>query len=335
MVGSDRGVGDVGRRDLIAGAGATAAMALAGRAAAQSPSVDNLPIVDSHIHLFDGSRPQGAPYLGSKAYRAVSHISLPSGYQPLATPTGIVGAVVVEASSWVEDNLWMLEVSDANPIMLGVVGNLNPSKPEFGEYLGRFRKNPLYRGIRFSRFYTGKGADVALDPDMTARLRLLADADLTLDNANPTMDLLKANLLLSQAIPELRIIADHLPSFDPTPEVMPAYQDLIKRLVDRPNIFVKLTEVYHPRDDNGVIVKDYETLRARLDYLYTAFGEDRVMFGTDYPNSYGVATIAEEVGLMKRFFADKPRAAAEKYFWKNSAKIYKWKKRTDNQPSLT
>jgi predicted TIM-barrel fold metal-dependent hydrolase len=72
-----------------------------------------------------------------------------------------------------------------------------------------------------------------------------------------------------------------------------------------------------------VIVRDYETLRARLEYLYSAFGEDRVMFGSDYPNSYGIATIAEEVELMKRFFSTKSRERAEKYFWKNAVRIYK------------
>jgi predicted TIM-barrel fold metal-dependent hydrolase len=102
----------------------------------------------------------------------------------------------------------------------------------------------------------------------------------------------------------------------------------------RPNIFVKLTEVYHPRLADNVIVRDYEFLRARLEYLYDAFGEDRVMFGTDYPNSYGVATIPEEVGLMKRFFSNKPREAAEKYFWRNSAQIYKWIRRAPDQPDL-
>jgi len=102
-----------------------------------------------------------------------------------------------------------------------------------------------------------------------------------------------------------------------------------------PTVFVKLTEVYHPRLADGVIVKDYEPLRARLEYLFDAFGEDHVIFGTDYPNSYGVATIPEEVGLMKRFFSAKSREAAEKYFWKNSARVYTWIKRADNQPSLT
>jgi hypothetical protein len=80
-------------------------------------------------------------------------------------------------------------------------------------------------------------------------------------------------------------------------------------------------------------VKNYEFLRARLEYLFQAFGEDRVMFGTDYPNSYGVATISEEVGLMQQFFSTKTRAQQEKYFWQNSSKIYKWVKRSDDQPT--
>ena len=58
-------------------------------------------------------------------------------------------------------------------------------------------------------------------------------------------------------------------------------------MATRPNIFVKLSEVYHPRSD-GVIVRDYGFLRERLDSLFEASGEDRVLFD---PSSYGVATI--------------------------------------------
>jgi predicted TIM-barrel fold metal-dependent hydrolase len=149
------------------------------------------------------------------------------------------------------------------------------------------------------------------------------------------MDLMQANVLLADAIPTLRIIMDHLPSFDPTPANQQAYEAIVKEMAARPNIFVKLSEVYHPRLTDGVIVKDYEPLRARLEYLFSAFGEDRILFGSDYPNSYGVATIPEEVELMKRFFSTKSREAAEKYFWKNSARVYKWVKRAGDQPSLT
>jgi L-fuconolactonase len=324
-----------GRRNFLAGAAATVAVAASRGVSAQSASVDHMPIIDAHIHLFDNTRPLGAGYMGSQAYRALSKPSLPSMFSALARPVGVVGAIVVESSFLIDDNLWYLETCRADPFMVGVSGNLNPSMREFGQYVTHFHKDPLFRAIRASHFYSADNGKVTLDPVQVANLKLLAQADLALDTANPSMDLMNANVMLADAIPELRIIMDHLPSFDPSPENQQAYETVVKEMAARPNMFVKLTEVYHPRLSDGVIVKDYTPLRTRLEYLYAAFGEDRVMYGSDYPNSYGVATVPEEVGLMKRFFATKSRAAAEKYFWKNSARIYKWTPRAPDQPKLT
>jgi len=316
--------GDVlSRRAFVTSAVAAATAAAAGGALAQSPSVDDIPIIDAHIHLFDGTQPLGAGYMGSPAYRAISKTSLPSMYSPQARPAGIIGAVVVESSFWIDDNLWYLQQCRTDPIMMGVSGSLNPAQSDFGRYVTHFSKDPKFRAIRSSRFYDVANGKVTLKADQVANLKLLAEADLALDTANPTMDLMQANVQLADAIPNLRIIMDHLPSFDPTPGNQQAYEAVVKGMADRPNIFVKLTEVYHPRLTDNVIVRDYEPLRTRLDYLFGAFGEERVMFGTDYPNSYGVATIAEEVGLMKRFFSTKSRETAEKYFWKNALRIYK------------
>ena len=297
------------------------------------PSVDGIPIIDAHIHLFDGTRPQGAGYMGSAAYREKSKTSLPNLYAPLARPSGVVGAIIVESSGWVEDNLWYLMVSQADPFMVGVSGRLDPYKPEFGEYVERYHRNPLYRAIRASRFYTNTDGKVTLDKVAVDNLKLLAQADLAQDTANPSMALMTANVMLADAIPSARIIMDHLPSFDPTPENQAAYEAVVKEMAARPNIFVKLSEVYHPRIDSKQVVDDYARLRDRLEYLFGMFGEDRVIFGTDYPNSYGVATISEEVGLMKKFFATRTRAQAEKYFWRNAARVYKYVKRTNDQPS--
>jgi predicted TIM-barrel fold metal-dependent hydrolase len=313
---------------------AVAAGAVASAGAAHAQSQADIPIIDAHIHLFDGRRPLGAGYMGSQAYRALSQTSLPQMYAPLARPTGIVGAIVVESSGWIDDTAWYLEQCRADPIMVGVCGSLDPASADFGRYLTRFHKDPFFRAIRSSRFFEETNGKVALKPDQVASLKLLAQADLALDTANPSMGLMTANVRLADAIPTLRIIMDHLPSFDPTAENRAACEAVVKEMAARPNIFVKLSEVYHPKPD-GTIVRDYAFLRDRLDYLYAAFGEDRVIFGSDYPNSYGVASIPEEVALVRRFFSTKPRAAAEKYFWKNSARVYKWIKRTDDQPTLT
>lgn len=335
MSEKDSRIGGVNRRDFLAGAAAAVTTAAAGRARAQSANVDDIPIIDSHIHLFDGTRPLGADYMGSAAYEAVSKTSLPSMYAPLAKPAGIVGAIVVESSSWVDENLWYLEVCRANPIMVGVSGTLDPACADFGRYVEHFHKDPLFRAIRVWRFYESESGRVRLDPEQVVNLKLLAQADLALDTANPSLDLMQANVLLADVIPNLRIIMDHLPAFDPTNGNRPHYESLVKQMAARPNIFVKLSEVYHPRLSDAVIVRNYSFLRDRLEFLYDAFGEDRVMFGSDYPNSYGVATIPEEVALPKRFFAKKSRLAAEKFFWRNSARVYKWVKRLPEQPSWT
>ncbi len=57
------------------------------------------------------------------------------------------------------------------------------------------------------------------------------------------------------------------------------------------------------------------------------------MFGSDWPNSVGTATIAQAVALMKEYFSDKPRIQAEKYFWRNAAHIYKWRPRLPSSPN--
>lgn len=320
----DRPESGVNRRTFLAGAAAATARTALGRSAAQSPGVDEIPIIDTHIHLFDGMRPLGADYLGSPAYQAISKTSLPSMYSPQARPAGIIGAIVVESSSWIDENLWYLEKCRTDPIMMGVSGTLDTGLSIFGKYLEHFHRDPLFRAIRarIFPFYDEDNGKVTLKPEHVSNLKLLAEADLTLDTANPGMGLMRANVLLADAIPNLRIVMDHLPSFDPTPENQKAYELVVKDMAERPNIFVKLTEVYHPRLSDGVVVRDYEMLRTRLEYLYSAFGEDRVLFGSDYPNSYGVATIAEEVGLMKRFFSTRSRDSAEKYFWKNAMRIY-------------
>jgi predicted TIM-barrel fold metal-dependent hydrolase len=82
------------------------------------------------------------------------------------------------------------------------------------------------------------------------------------------------------------------------------------------------------------VVSGLAAHRARLDLLMETFGEDRVVFGSDWPNSVGIATLAQIVELTRSYFATRSHAAAEKYFWKNSLQAYKWVKRSANQPSL-
>src|SRR5262245_47312718 len=329
------------RRDFLSRAGATAA------AAAMPWSFDSLalaqhrpseaqtsaiPIIDSHIHLFDPDRPQGAPYSGPPPTPGQRPIAAyPERYRKLAVPLGVVGAVKVEASPWIEDNLWVLEVAQKDPIIVGVVGNLEPDKPEFPEYLERYHKNPLFRGIRYGNLWGRDIVKQSTNPAFIGGLKRLADADLVLDTANPRVPLLEAMIRISDAVPALRIVLDHLPALDPAEADRAAYDAALQELGKRPQIFVKLSEIIHRV--NGQVSTELGAYRARLDRLIGVFGHDRILFGSDWPNSDGVAPVDKVFAIAKEYFLAQPRPVAEKYFWRNSVAAYKWIKRDASQPA--
>ena len=319
------------RRTFMTGVAATATVAATARPLpAQAPPI---PIIDTHIHLFDPTRPQGAPYSGPKPAPGETPIAAyPERYRRLAVPLGVVGAIKVEASPWIEDNLWVLEVAERDPIMVGVIGNLEPDKPEFPEYLERYHKNPLFRGIRYGNLWGRDITKQSANPTFISGLKRLADADLVMDTANPRVPLLEAILRISDAVPALRIVIDHLPGLDPTEADQAAYDAALREIGKRPQIFVKLSSIIHRV--NGQVSTGLATYRARLDTLIGVFGEDRILFGSDWPNSDGVAPIDKVFAVAKEYFLTKPRPVAEKYFWKNSVAAYKWVRRDPSQPAV-
>ena len=290
-----------------------------------------MPVIDSHIHLYDPFRPQGVPW-PPKANKVLYQTSLPAQYRPIANPLGIVGAIEIECSSWLEDNQWVLDIANKEDIVVGTVGHLMPGTREFRPSLDRFRKNPLFRGIRYG---LGRQSGKDLEkPEFIADLKALADADLVLDTANPSVSLLADVVRVSELIPQLRIVIDHLPQMatPDEPTARASYDASMNVLRERPQVYVKVSEVLRRRD--GQIPTDLDFYRPRLDEIMDVFGIDRVLYGSDWPNSDNWLPVAVGFKLVQDYFRGKGRLAAEKYFWRNSNKCYRWVKRNDRQPSF-
>lgn len=288
-----------------------------------------VPIIDAHVHLFDATRPQGAPYTGSKDYKG--GVSLPAMYDVIARPAGIVGAIVVEVSPWLEDNLWILEQAQTDPMFVGVVGMLEPGKQDFPQTLERFTKNRLFRGIRYGKLW---GFDITRQVDNAVfidGLKRLASADLSLDTANPDIGLIQAVLRINDKVPDLRIVIDHLPGFEPKADEARAYRKLLGEFLHRPNLYAKLSNVEH-RVERQLRI-GLAANKARLDLMQETFGDDRLIFNTNYPQSVGTRTIPQIVQVMRDYYATRSRDAAEKAFWRNSQTFYKWARRAPDQPT--
>ncbi len=286
-----------------------------------------IPIIDTHIHLFDPRRPQGIPWPpkdNAKLYKP----ALPERYRQITGPLGVVGAIKVEASPWLEDNQWVLDVAAKDKIVVGVVGNLEPGKPEFAKNLERFHKNELFLGIRNGNLWDRNFKAVVDRPEAISDLKLLAQAGLTMDSANPNVDLMQDMVRLTDKVPNLRIVVDHLPQLQP----FASGQAVLKELAKRPQVFVKISAVFRKVD--GKIPTDVAFYRDTLDSICAIFGEDRVLYGSDWPNSDNMLPLPDGLKLVQTYFSTKSRAAQEKYFWKNSVVAYKWIHRDASQPKL-
>jgi L-fuconolactonase len=309
------------RRSLLIAGGAVGLAAT--HASAQSaPAV---PIIDSHIHLWDTTRPQGSVFPGPSRPGARPKVSAEIHRTELA-PEGVVGAIAVEASPWIEDNLWLLESCAADPFMVGAVGNLKPEAKEFPEYLERYNKHPLYLGIRYGNLWGYSIVEQVKNPAFMDGVKRLADAGLMLDVGNPKVDLMQAALRISDAAPNLTIVIEHMATFEPAPEEQPAFEAILREVRQRPQVYVKISAF--GRVGQMSAERPLSEHRARLDRLFEAFGEDRVIGG-----GYASKTSAD-LRLMREYLATKPKAVAEKFFWKNSAKAYRWTPRTPAQPRL-
>ena len=107
-------------------------------------------IVDTHTHLYDPTRPQGIPW-PNKDNELLYRTVLPKHFSETANPCDVTHTVVVEASVWVEDNDWILDLAKDAPSIVGFVGNLDPQQDGYIADLDRLSKNPLFRGLRLRR----------------------------------------------------------------------------------------------------------------------------------------------------------------------------------------
>ncbi len=297
---------------------------------AQTPAA--IPIIDTHIHLFDPTRPQGVPW-PDKNNAILYKPALPDRYRQLTAPFPIRGVIEVECSPWVEDNQWVLDIAARDKLIVGTVGNLDPGDPEFAKQLERFHRDPLFKGIRYGNIWNRNLSDELSKPKFIDGLKLLAQAGLSLDTANPDLTLIEAAVNATDKVPGLRMVIDHLPQLNPpaSKNDHDRYLAAIQELGKRSQVFVKISQVL--RRENGRVPLDPAFYRDRINLIWNHFGDDRVLYGSDWPNSDQSGDYAAVLNVVREFCKAKPISAAEKYFWKNSVAAYRWTRRDPSQPA--
>lgn len=309
----------VKRRQFIQAAAATALTSSQASVLSAQEKSKPTRVIDTHTHFYDPTRPQGVPWPPKKSpfYRKV----LPADFLSVASPVGVRETVVVEASEWVEDNQWVLDLAETNPSIVGLVGNLNPLDTKFKTHLSRFAKNPLFRGLRWRDKLVQFDGD--LEPLVDAA-KQLAELDLELDVLVP-FNLLPSVNRLAKAVPELRMVINHCGRPGDPKNISPQWKENVAKIAKQPNVYMKASGlIEQAKGEFGKSPADPEYYLPVLDHLWDHFGEDRLIYGSNWPVSKGGGAYKASYDVLHEYFSGKGTEVAEKYFWKNSLAAYRW-----------
>lgn len=301
------------------------AIGLAGAGIASGDNSAPRQIIDTHTHFYDPTRPEGVPWPGKDdklLYRTV----LPDDYKKFAKPLGVTGTVVVEASSRLEDNQWVLDLAEKDPFIVGLVGHLTPGTEDFAKHLQRFAKNRFFRGIRIGHaLIKQKLADESFVRD----LKRLAENDLELDiNGGPDMPADVARV--AKAVPELRIVINHVANVKIDGKAPPEdWHRGMQAAAANERVFCKVSALVEGTGHtDGKAPAEVDFYKPVLDAVWKLFGADRLIYGSNWPVSERFAPYAVVQKIVSDYFHSHGTEAAEKYFSRNALAAYKWVKRT-------
>ena len=306
------------RRSFLRHSATAAAGAAIGALAASAESASDQPLwaIDTHIHLYDPTRAQGVPWPPKNdALLYKPHLS--AAFGALAHASQVASAIVIEASPWLEDNQWVLDLVAHDPLIAAFIGHLNPGEPDFAAHLRRFSAYPLFRGIRLEARALAQGLG---SQNWEDDLRRVADANLTVDllgGATMLPDAIK----LARLAPNLGLVIDHLPFPEWDSDIEMAKKALA-HFSETPNVYAKVSAVVRAKD--GKPIEDAGVYKPRLDLLGEIFSLDRVLYGSNWPVSNHIAPYATVHKVVADYYNAKGREAADKFFVKNSAAAYRW-----------
>lgn len=309
----------ISRRSFVAGAATLAAAGALPCVASDEQSA----IIDTHTHFYDPEREGGVPWPGRDdkvLYRTV----LPRHFREVAAPCGVTGTVVVEASPLVEDNQWLLDLAKDEPFIVGIVGHLTPGEAAFAGHLRRFARSSLFRGIRVGHGELKKGLDSAALLD---DLKRLADHDLQLDlNGGPELPADAARL--AGKLPGLRIVINHCANLPIDGREPPAeWLAGMQAAAGHEQVWCKVSALVEGASRGGKQAPEEPAFYVPvLDALWKTFGEDRLIYGSNWPVSERYGSYATVFAIVEKYFRGKGNAAAAKYFAGNAAAAYKWRR---------
>ena len=293
-------------------------------------------ITDTHRHLWDLER-LNLPWLDNVP--ALKQGYLPADYLKAAKDTEIYRTVYMEVDAHADHKQKEIEdmtllCKSKEEIMHGMVISGNPGDSGFSEFLEFNSGNHYIKGVRQVLHTPEQPTKYCLSTEFMQGSRELGKRGLLFDICIRPAELQDAVELCRQ-IPETIFMLDHCGNADPYVvngqrrhdisssdstfvHTRENWQEGIRQLGRLDNVYCKISGIISRVESDW----NAKTLAPTVNACLDAFGEDRVVFGGDWPVCTLGASLSEWVAVLRQIIHNRPEIQQEKLFHINAERLY-------------
>lgn len=270
--------------------------------------------LDAHQHFWSYD-PAQYPWIppGSALHRDW----LPDDLAPLLATAGLDGCIAVQARQSVEESRWLLGLAARHPGIRGVVGWVDLRSAQVGAQLAELAAHPQFVGVRHV-VQDEPDDDFMRGADFLRGIGELRAHGLAYDILIYPRQL-PAAIALARRFPEQPFVLDHLAKPPIKTGTLSPWREQIRELAHAPNVLCKISGLVTEADHTAWQPADF---RPYLDIVFEAFGEDRLMFGSDWPVCLLAAPYAQVFALVRDYLAPLSSEAQAKVLGENAARFY-------------
>ena len=270
--------------------------------------------LDSHQHFWKYS-PQQHNWIDDSMV-SLKRDFLPNDLEPHLIENKIEACVVVQADQSEKETEFLLELATQYEFIKGVVGWVDLRAKNVEERLQFYSQNQNFKGVR--HIVQSEKQDFLLDPAFQNGIGKLGNLNLTYDLLIYSHQIEAAIKLVSQ-FPNQKFVLDHLAKPNIKNGKIDPWKNQIQRMAQFSNVSCKISGMVTEADHTQWKPSDFIPY---LDIVFDAFGENRILFGSDWPVCLLAASYQEVYQLITDYTANFSLEQRDKLFGANAERFY-------------
>jgi L-fuconolactonase len=286
--------------------------------------IEAFPVIDAHVHLWNPD------HFSMLWLTAIPTLNRPYGLQEYREQTQglpVIGMAYVEVGVDPQQALrearHVVELAREEPRLRAIVAAAPVERgAAVREHLGALVDlSPLIKGVR-RNIQDESEPDFCLQPDFVAGVRLLAEFHLSFDLCIKHWQLPYVVELVRRC-PDTTFILDHLGKPDIKHRLIDPWQADMRALAELPNVACKISGMVTEANHEGWQPADLEPF---INVVLEAFGDERVLFGSDWPVALLASSYQRWYETLEALTAHMPLVARRRLWAENAQRFYRMDK---------